>query len=325
MLRINKTRFYVGEKVIIEGKITPPPANKNIQLVRYYYCKSQGKWFRASDIWDRCDDKGYFKIEYKAEVEDADYCKIGRGEVQRWEVVVRYQPYRGAPPEMFGSLKYEVINKGVPVAKVSSVIGRYKGRRAILYPPYDTLEVEYGATFRLEVTVENSGAEPGKLWCRLLDEEGEELTSATSDIVRQGDLVEFDFDVVMPRTKSLTLKIEVGHFEDSKRVVDDSVKIHVVGVEPATPKARIVDVRYPSEAEPGEDVIVEATVRNEGAAGVIFADIIDLDTGEPLAADTKDFYSGEVDTFKLTFKMPNKTLKARLRVGHYVGELPKPA
>jgi len=325
MLRINKTRFYVGEKVVIEGRITPPPENKNVQLVRYYYCN--GEWWRASDVWGKCDDKGFFKIEYKAEVASPLYCGVGRGGTQKWRVTVRYQPYRGQPPVPLGSLEYEVVNKGVPVAKITNVIGWFKGRRAVVYPPYGVFGAEYGGVFKLNVTVENSGAEMGRLWCRIVDEEsGEEVGPAqvSMEPVRPGDLATFSFDIEMPRRDLWRLSVEAGHIEDSRYVKDDAKTVTVKGYMPKEPKAKIVDIVYPEEAEPGEDVVVEARVRNTGAAGVIFADIVDLDTGETLASKTMEFSSGEVDTFKLTFKMPNKTLRARLRVGHYVGGPPRP-
>ena len=106
-----------------------------------------------------------------------------------------------------------------------------------------------------------------------------------------------------------------------KYVVDDYRDFEIKAKAPPptkmTPIAKIVDVGYPSEAEPGEEVVVEATVTNTGYSGTIFARLKDKETGEELGFADEDVAGGESVKFKFTLKMPNKPLNLRLEAGHY--------
>mgnify|MGYP000300605959 CR=1 FL=1 len=105
-----------------------------------------------------------------------------------------------------------------------------------------------------------------------------------------------------------------------KYVVDDHKDFEIKAKAPPPPelpKAKIERVYYPDEASPGEEVTVTVDVTNEGGTGVIFCRLRDLETGEQIAFKDEEVEGGGDVRFKITFKMPNKTLKLRVEVGHY--------
>jgi len=62
---------------------------------------------------------------------------------------------------------------------------------------------------------------------------------------------------------------------------------------------------------------VEVDWKNEGESGVVWTRLIDTETNVELVERTRwRTSSGDVGTLTLEFLMPNKTLRARVEVGH---------
>jgi len=140
------------------------------------------------------------------------------------------------------------------------------------------------------------------------------------------DVIEESFAIIRFRVlkkdvKSTISIFEAGWFdadyvEHSFDEVGDFVFTFGVAV-PAYPKIRIVDVRAPTEAYYGDVVRVEVDWKNEGNSGVAWTRLVDLETNAELVERTRwQTFSGDAGTLTLEFLMPNKTLKARVEVGH---------
>ena len=142
------------------------------------------------------------------------------------------------------------------------------------------------------------------------------------------NVVEESFAVVRFRVLKKDVKSTISIFEaswfDADYVersfdeVDDFV--FTFGAVPAYPKIRILDVRAPTEAYYGEAVKVEVDWGNEGESGVAWTRLVDMETNAELVERTRwQTSSGDVGTLTLQFLMPNKTLRARVEVGHEEG------
>jgi len=105
-IRVSSTTPKVGEEVIIEGTICPVPENRNVQLIRYYWCRDHYR--RASDLWTTCNDQGYFRFQFRATILEPvpGYCNIVASQKQRY--IVRYQRRVGEPPRTLGSVTITV-------------------------------------------------------------------------------------------------------------------------------------------------------------------------------------------------------------------------
>ena len=139
------------------------------------------------------------------------------------------------------------------------------------------------------------------------------------------DVVEESFAIVRFRVlkkdvKSVISIFEAGWFDaDYVEQVFDEVDdfVFTFGVVPTYPKIRIVDVRAPTEAYYGDVVRVEVDWENEGESGIAWTRLVDVETNVELVEHTTWQTSrGDVGTLTLEFLMPNKTLKARVEVGH---------
>ena len=138
-------------------------------------------------------------------------------------------------------------------------------------------------------------------------------------------VVEESFAVVRFRVLKKDIKSTISIFEagwydaDYVKQPFDEVGdfVFTFGVVPAYPKIRIVDVRAPTEAYYGDIVRVEVDWENEGNSGVAWTRLVDTETNAELVERTRwQTSSGDVGTLTLEFLMPNKTLRARVEVGH---------
>ena len=139
------------------------------------------------------------------------------------------------------------------------------------------------------------------------------------------NVVEESFAVVRFRVLKKDIKSAISIFEAGWYDADyveqsfDEVGdfVFTFGVVPAHPKIRIVDVRAPREAYYGDVVRVEVDWENEGNSGVAWTRLVDTETNAELVERTRwQTSSGDVGTLTLEFLMPNKSLKARVEVGH---------
>ncbi|RLI83302.1 hypothetical protein DRP04_01855 [Archaeoglobales archaeon] len=139
------------------------------------------------------------------------------------------------------------------------------------------------------------------------------------------DVVEESFAIIRFRVLKKDVKSAISIFEAGWYDADyaerpfDEVDdfVFTFGVVPVYPKLRIVDVRAPTEAYFGEVVRVEVDWENEGNSGVAWTRLVDMETNTELVERTRwQISSGDAGTLTLEFLMPNKTLKARVEVGH---------
>jgi len=139
------------------------------------------------------------------------------------------------------------------------------------------------------------------------------------------DVVEESFAIIRFRVLKKDVKSTISIFEAGWFDADfveqpfDEVGnfVFTFGAVPAYPKIRIVDVRAPTEAYYGDMVRVEVDWENEGGTGIAWTRLVDTETNAELVERTRwQTSSGDIGTLTLEFLMPNKTLKARVEVGH---------
>ena len=137
------------------------------------------------------------------------------------------------------------------------------------------------------------------------------------------DVVEESFAVVRFRVlkkgvKSTISIFEAGWFDYVEQPFDEVGDfVFTFGVVATHPKIRIVNVRAPTEAYYGEVVRVEVDWENEGESGIAWTRLVDMETNAELVERTEwQTSSGDAGILTLEFLMPNKSLKARVEVGH---------
>jgi len=114
--KINKTRFYRGERIVITGEVSPASTDRNVRLTMDYFCNSQGSWFYGPTLYTRCYSDGRvcrYTFEFTATVQNESYCRVGRGDVQRWRGWVAAVP-DGANAPVYAYVEWEVVNLGAP-------------------------------------------------------------------------------------------------------------------------------------------------------------------------------------------------------------------
>jgi len=214
MFKVNKQVFFVGETVIIEGKIEPPPENPNIQLVRTVCCRYCARW---GDLWTRCDSTGYFRFSFEARIPDPKELTADpqcTGDRAKIKLMVRYQPKPGVPPRTFAEAEITVINAKPPVGEIKQVIAVYSGKEYNLYPTGEKLTVKYNDSFKLRVTLANTGGYKAKLYFKIIDAETNETVvspAVTPVEVAPGEAYEAEVDLKMPEKTMWKLKIESGY------------------------------------------------------------------------------------------------------------------
>ena len=143
-------------------------------------------------------------------------------------------------------------------------------------------------------------------------------TGSPADVVEESFAV-VRFRVLKKDIKSTISIFEAGWFDAdyTEQPFEEMDDFTFMFGAPAYPKIRIVDVRAPTEAHYGEAVRVEVDWENKGGSGVAWTRLVDLETNAELVERTRwQTSSGDVGTLTLEFLMPNKTLKARVEVGH---------
>ena len=139
------------------------------------------------------------------------------------------------------------------------------------------------------------------------------------------DVVEESFAVIRFRVLKKDIKSTISIFETGWFDVDyieqpfDEVGdfVFTFGAVPVYPKIRIIDVRAPTEAHHGDVVRVEVDWENEGESGIAWTRLVDVETNAELVERTTwQTSKGDVGMLTLEFLMPNKTLRARVEVGH---------